>query len=270
MRSSRTLAAMYCDVGRAVVVLDADEHQQAACRCAPTHARRAPSLTVTERGRRRAGRPPSCATGSCRDRGTAATSTARPASGETAARRSSAGGLSRVSSRCRGATLPSALSIDCLTPGCSTSRSISSRLTRWRCRLRSPQAGQQQPMIGSSRFLAVQPRLVLADVDQRPDHHMRAVVGDQLGRHRLERAGEEQVQQQRLDEVVGMMAERDLGGADLRRPSGTARRGAAARTANTASASASRMSSMSSPMPVCSIRYSQPRASQVFAMRSCL
>src|SRR5262249_17394948 len=32
-------------------------------------------------------------------------------------RRSSAGGLRRVSSRCRGSTLPSALSIDVLTPG---------------------------------------------------------------------------------------------------------------------------------------------------------
>jgi hypothetical protein len=26
-----------------------------------------------------------------------------------------------------------------------------SRFTRWRCRLKSPHAGQQQPMIGSSR-----------------------------------------------------------------------------------------------------------------------
>ena len=50
-------------------------------------------------------------------------------------------------------TLPSALIIDCLTPGCSRSSSMISRLTRWRCRLRSPQAGQQQPMIGSSRSL---------------------------------------------------------------------------------------------------------------------
>ena len=46
---------------------------------------------------------------------------------------------------------------------------------------------------------------------------MRAVVGHQLGRHGLERAGEEHVEQQRFDEVVGMMAERDLGRADLGR-----------------------------------------------------
>ena len=70
-------------------------------------------------------------------------------------------------------------------------------------------------MIGSSHFLRVQPRLVLAHVDERPDDDVLAVVGDEPRRHRLERAGEEQVQQQRLDEVVEVVAERDLGGADL-------------------------------------------------------
>src|SRR5579864_5262572 len=44
--------------------------------------------------------------------------------------RSSAGGFNRVSSRCLGATLPSAFNIDCLTPGCSRSSSINSRLVR--------------------------------------------------------------------------------------------------------------------------------------------
>src|SRR6266508_6333495 len=63
---------------------------------------------------------------------------------------SSAGGLSRVSSRCRGATLPSAFSIDCFTPACSRSSSIRRRLVRWRCKPRAPHAGQQQPMTGSS------------------------------------------------------------------------------------------------------------------------
>jgi len=42
----------------------------------------------------------------------------------------SAGGFSRTSSRWRGATLPSAFSIDCFTPGCSRSSSISRRLAR--------------------------------------------------------------------------------------------------------------------------------------------
>ncbi len=39
---------------------------------------------------------------------------------------------------------------------------------------------------------------------------MRAIVGHELGRHRLQRAGEEQVQQQRLDEVVCVVPQRDL------------------------------------------------------------
>ena len=90
-----------------------------------------------------------------------------------------------------------------------------------------------------------------------------AVVGDEPRRHRLERAGEEQVQQQRLDEVVEVVTERNLGGADLAWRSGTARRGAAARTASTAWRLASSMSSMTSPIDVCSMRYSQPRSSQV-------
>ena len=72
-------------------------------------------------------------------------------------------------------------------------------------------------MIGSPHFLGVQPRLVLADVDERTNDDVLAVVGDEPRRHRLERAGEEQVQQQRLDEVVEVMAERDLGGADFGR-----------------------------------------------------
>ena len=132
-------------------------------------------------------------------------------------RRSSPGGFSRVSSRCRGATLASALSIDCFTPGMLTLELRGAAAwSRWRCRLRSPHAGQQQPMIGSSHCLVYGARFVLADVHQRPNHDMRAIVGDQLGRHGLERAGEEQVEQQRFDEVVGMMAERDLGRADLR------------------------------------------------------
>ena len=40
-------------------------------------------------------------------------------------------------------------------------------------------------------------------------------VGDQTRRHRLERAGEEQIQEQGLDEVIEVMPKRDLGRADL-------------------------------------------------------
>ena len=43
-----------------------------------------------------------------------------------------------------------------------------------------------------------------------------AVVGDELRRHRRELAGEEQVQQERLQDVVAVVAERDLGAPELR------------------------------------------------------
>ncbi len=87
---------------------------------------------------------------------------------------------------------------------------------------------------GQRRRLRVRARLFLEHVGQRPDHRVPAVVGHQLGGHRLQGAGEEHVQQERLDEVVGVMSQRDLRGARRRSPGGTARRGAAVRTANTA------------------------------------
>ena len=66
-------------------------------------------------------------------------------------------------------------------------------------------------------LLGVEACLVLTDVDQRPDDDVGAVVGHQPRRHGLQRAREEQVQEQRFDEVVEVVAERDLGGADLGR-----------------------------------------------------
>ena len=55
----------------------------------------------------------------------------------------------------------------------------------------------------------------LAAVGERPDHHVAAVVGEQLGRHRLEAAGEEEVEEQRLEDVLAMVPQGDLVGADL-------------------------------------------------------
>ena len=78
------------------------------------------------------------------------TGVASTGSSGTTRRLRSAVGFSRLSSRCRGATFPTAFNMDCFTPGCSTSSSVRSRLIRCRCRLRSPQAGQQQPTTGSS------------------------------------------------------------------------------------------------------------------------
>ena len=64
-------------------------------------------------------------------------------------------------------------------------------------------------------LLRVQPRLGLVYIDKRANDDVLAVVGDQPRRHRLQRTGEEQVQKKRLDKVVGMVAEGNLGGADL-------------------------------------------------------
>src|SRR3954469_18390043 len=70
-----------------------------------------------------------------------------------AASRSSGRGLSRRSRRCRLATLPNARIIEFFISGCSTSSCAIRRFTRWRWRLRSPHAGQQQPIIGSATSL---------------------------------------------------------------------------------------------------------------------
>ena len=57
----------------------------------------------------------------------------------------------------------------------------------------------------------------LGDIGQRADHDMAAVGADQLGRHALQAPAEEHVHQQRDDDVVTVVAERDLGGAQLAR-----------------------------------------------------
>ena len=54
-------------------------------------------------------------------------------------------------------------------------------------------------------------------VDERADDHVLAVVGDELGRHRLELTREEEIEQQRHEHVVAVVAERDLGAAELGR-----------------------------------------------------
>ena len=67
-----------------------------------------------------------------------------------------------------------------------------------------------QGMIGKSRAARVALDLALRHVGERADHDVRAVVGAQLRRHRLQPAAVKQVEEQRLDDVVAMMAERDL------------------------------------------------------------
>ena len=64
-------------------------------------------------------------------------------------------------------------------------------------------------------LVGVGDQVALLDVRHRPDDDVLAVVADELGRHRAQRAGEEQVHHQRLGQIVEVMAERDLGGAEL-------------------------------------------------------
>ena len=64
-------------------------------------------------------------------------------------------------------------------------------------------------------FLAVRPRFVFAHVHERPDDDMFIVVRHELGRHGFQRSGKEQIEQERLDEVVGVVPERDLRCAHL-------------------------------------------------------
>src|SRR5262249_17373398 len=79
---------------------------------------------------------------------------------------------------------------------------------------RAAAADDRQPGL-----LRVRACLGLEHVNERANDDVLAVVGDEPRWHRLDRSLEEDVQEQRLDEVVGMMAECDLGGPDFRRES---------------------------------------------------
>src|SRR4029079_6100906 len=57
--------------------------------------------------------------------------------------------------------------------------------------------------------LRIAREVALADVRQRPDDDVLAVVRNELRRHRLELAAVEQIEEERRDEVVAVMAERD-------------------------------------------------------------
>src|SRR5262245_31520385 len=66
---------------------------------------------------------------------------------------------------------------------------------------------------GQLAFLGIQTRLRFLDIDERPDDDVLTVVGNEPCRHGLQGSGKEQIQQQRLYEIVQMMAERNLGRA---------------------------------------------------------
>ena len=58
-------------------------------------------------------------------------------------------------------------------------------------------------------------QVFLSHVGQRPDHDVAAIVADQLGRHTLELAAKEHVQEKSLQHVVTVVAQRDLGHLEL-------------------------------------------------------
>ena len=58
---------------------------------------------------------------------------------------------------------------------------------RWRFRLRSPHAGQQQPMTGRPHSFGVGARLGFGHVHERPNDDVLLVVGDEARRHGLQR-----------------------------------------------------------------------------------
>ena len=126
----------------------------------------------------------------------------------------------------------SASKIDSMRPGCFFSHSRSIAVTCRRCRC-SCEPHRLHGMIGKRHELGVAREIALADVDERPDDDVPAVVGDELRRHRLQLAAEEEVEEERREDVVAVMAERDLRGADLARRRDRARRAAAASRAST-------------------------------------
>src|SRR5207253_11392460 len=58
--------------------------------------------------------------------------------------------------------------------------------------------------------LRVRARFVLADVHQRPDDDVRAIVGDELRGHRLRRAGEERIKERGSKKAAGWRPEGNL------------------------------------------------------------
>jgi hypothetical protein len=60
--------------------------------------------------------------------------------------------------------------------------------------------------------------LRLGHVGQRPDHDVPGIFGPELGSHRLESPTKEEIQEERLDDVVAVMAQCDLGDAVFRGP----------------------------------------------------
>jgi hypothetical protein len=63
--------------------------------------------------------------------------------------------------------------------------------------------------------LCIRLEVALLHIRERADHDVPSVVGEQLGRHGLQRAAVEEVEEERLEDVAAMVAEGDLRRAEL-------------------------------------------------------
>ena len=134
-----------------------------------------------------------------------------------ASRRRPRGSRSRTesrSARCDGVTFCRLRNSRSVRPGSCCSHPASMALISRRFML----SCEPHRLHGNDRELAaarVARDFALGAIRERPDHDVLAVVALQLRRHRFQASAEEHVQEQRLDDVVAMVAERDLGGAEL-------------------------------------------------------
>ena len=100
-------------------------------------------------------------------------------------------------------------------PGEAASHSRSHRL-----HLLPHEVGLRAAQVAGDDRMVLLPRPALdvafARVVERADDHVASVVGDQLRRHRLQAPAVEHVEEERLHGVVGVVSQRDLGGADAR------------------------------------------------------
>ena len=138
------------------------------------------------------------------------------------------------SARCDGVTFCRLRNSRSVRPGscCSQRREHGLDLAPFHVVLRAAQIARNDRKLAAAR---VARNLALGAVRERPDHDVLAVVALQLRRHRFQARAEEHVQEQRLDDVVAMVAERDLGGAELVGDAIQECRGAGASKARTSS-----------------------------------
>src|SRR5881396_3859548 len=111
------------------------------------------------------------------------------------------------SSRCVVTTLPSALKIDptrVLLLPFAQHRGYLFALQVFLCAAEIAGNDRERHRLGVARQVA------LAHIGERAYHHVPAVVGDELRRHRLQLRAEKEIEKKRRENVVAMVAQRDL------------------------------------------------------------